>query len=232
MLGIARNDRLQIVQAHTAWRIGRAQQRHGLFAQDRRPLRDDRPAGQREFLSDLFRRPSYVGRRPIFSLTGVSLGVRADRQLRLPHRAGRLLAVADPRGRTGQEIFDRGGSSRQEDPCKILARSSEPLVRPEPSEREGYVPNVVYTCGAMRHRDQIIFPMPCRHILEFCDDKDIGVDAGGCALTAASARAFLAGLRRQNAKNFCLLDQPRYSPAQMSGWANYTKNPKSFRSLR
>jgi predicted GH43/DUF377 family glycosyl hydrolase len=44
------------------------------------------------------------------------------------------------------------------DPSKVLARSAEPLVRPEPSEREGYVPNVVYTCGAMRHRDQIILP--------------------------------------------------------------------------
>jgi predicted GH43/DUF377 family glycosyl hydrolase len=44
------------------------------------------------------------------------------------------------------------------DPSKVLARSIEPLVRPEPSEREGYVPNVVYTCGAMRHNDQIILP--------------------------------------------------------------------------
>ena len=46
----------------------------------------------------------------------------------------------------------------KEDPSKVLARSREPLVRPEPSEREGYVPNVVYTCGAMRHNDQIILP--------------------------------------------------------------------------
>jgi predicted GH43/DUF377 family glycosyl hydrolase len=44
------------------------------------------------------------------------------------------------------------------DPSKVLARSREPLVRPEPSEREGYVPNVVYTCGAMRHNNQIILP--------------------------------------------------------------------------
>jgi predicted GH43/DUF377 family glycosyl hydrolase len=44
------------------------------------------------------------------------------------------------------------------DPSKVLARSREPLVRPEPSEREGYVPNVVYTCGAMRHADQIVLP--------------------------------------------------------------------------
>ena len=44
------------------------------------------------------------------------------------------------------------------DPSKVIARSREPLLRPRPSEREGYVPNVVYTCGAMRHNDQIILP--------------------------------------------------------------------------
>jgi predicted GH43/DUF377 family glycosyl hydrolase len=44
------------------------------------------------------------------------------------------------------------------DPSKVLARSREPLLRPAPSEREGYVPNVVYTCGAMRHNDMIILP--------------------------------------------------------------------------
>jgi predicted GH43/DUF377 family glycosyl hydrolase len=44
------------------------------------------------------------------------------------------------------------------DPSKVLARAREPLVRPEPSAREGYVPNVVYTCGAMRHNQQIILP--------------------------------------------------------------------------
>jgi len=44
------------------------------------------------------------------------------------------------------------------DPSRVLARSSEPLLGPQLSEREGYVPNVVYTCGAMRHHDQIILP--------------------------------------------------------------------------
>ena len=43
-------------------------------------------------------------------------------------------------------------------PARILARSREPLVRPDPSQREGYVPNVVYTCGAMRDKDRIILP--------------------------------------------------------------------------
>jgi predicted GH43/DUF377 family glycosyl hydrolase len=44
------------------------------------------------------------------------------------------------------------------DPTKVLARSREPLVRPEAPDREGYVPNVVYTCGAMRFKDRIILP--------------------------------------------------------------------------
>ncbi len=52
----------------------------------------------------------------------------------------------------GAVLLDR------DDPSKILARTREPLIRPEPSQREGYVPNVVYTCGAMRHGDRIILP--------------------------------------------------------------------------
>lgn len=44
------------------------------------------------------------------------------------------------------------------DPSRVLARSREPLVRPDPSERMGYVPNVVYTCGAMRQGNRIILP--------------------------------------------------------------------------
>jgi predicted GH43/DUF377 family glycosyl hydrolase len=52
----------------------------------------------------------------------------------------------------GAVLLDR------KNPAKVLARSREPLIRPEPFEREGYVPNVVYTCGAMRHNDQIVLP--------------------------------------------------------------------------
>ncbi|UXN67820.1 glycoside hydrolase family 130 protein (plasmid) [Devosia neptuniae] len=44
------------------------------------------------------------------------------------------------------------------DPSKVIARSREPLVHPDPSQREGYVPNVVYTCGAIRHGSRIILP--------------------------------------------------------------------------
>ena len=44
------------------------------------------------------------------------------------------------------------------DPSRVLSRSREPLVHPDPSQREGYVPNVVYTCGAIRHGPRIVLP--------------------------------------------------------------------------
>jgi predicted GH43/DUF377 family glycosyl hydrolase len=46
----------------------------------------------------------------------------------------------------------------KQNPAKVLARTSEPLLRPEPTERAGYVPNVVYTCGGMRQGDRIVLP--------------------------------------------------------------------------
>lgn len=45
-----------------------------------------------------------------------------------------------------------------EDPSKVIGRLSEPLLKPEANEREGYVPNVVYTCGAMIHNGNLILP--------------------------------------------------------------------------
>lgn len=44
------------------------------------------------------------------------------------------------------------------DPSRVLARSVRPLISPEPAEREGYVPNVVYTCGAIRVGSRIVLP--------------------------------------------------------------------------
>lgn len=44
------------------------------------------------------------------------------------------------------------------DPTRVLARSREPLLRPAAAERGGYVPNVVYSCGGLRHGDCVILP--------------------------------------------------------------------------
>ena len=43
-------------------------------------------------------------------------------------------------------------------PKKILARLEEPLLAPREEEREGYVPNVVYTCGAIIHNNELVIP--------------------------------------------------------------------------
>lgn len=44
------------------------------------------------------------------------------------------------------------------DPTKVIGRLRSPLLRAEGHEREGYVPNVVYSCGSMLHGDELILP--------------------------------------------------------------------------
>ena len=46
----------------------------------------------------------------------------------------------------------------RDDPSKVIGRLREPLLKPNRNEREGYVPNVVYTCGAVVHRGELIIP--------------------------------------------------------------------------
>jgi predicted GH43/DUF377 family glycosyl hydrolase len=45
-----------------------------------------------------------------------------------------------------------------EDPRKVIGRLREPLLKPTGPEREGYVPNVVYSCGALLHGRELILP--------------------------------------------------------------------------
>jgi len=44
------------------------------------------------------------------------------------------------------------------DPTKVIGRLREPLIKPNQDEREGYVPNVVYSCGSLVHGGQLIIP--------------------------------------------------------------------------
>ena len=46
----------------------------------------------------------------------------------------------------------------RDDPSKVIGRLREPLLKPNQKEREGYVPNVVYTCGALLHQGALIIP--------------------------------------------------------------------------
>jgi predicted GH43/DUF377 family glycosyl hydrolase len=40
----------------------------------------------------------------------------------------------------------------------VIAHLPEPFLEPTEGEREGYVPNVVYTCGAIVHGDHLVVP--------------------------------------------------------------------------
>ncbi|MDR3636559.1 MAG: glycoside hydrolase family 130 protein [Isosphaeraceae bacterium] len=52
----------------------------------------------------------------------------------------------------GATLLDR------EDPTRVIGQTREPLLMPEGAERAGYVPNVVYSCGAMIHGPMLIVP--------------------------------------------------------------------------
>ena len=45
-----------------------------------------------------------------------------------------------------------------DNPTKVIARLDEPLLVPHEKEREGYVPNVVYSCGAIIHNNELVIP--------------------------------------------------------------------------
>ena len=52
----------------------------------------------------------------------------------------------------GAVLLDR------DDPSKMLGRTCYPVLQAEDDDRKGYVPNVVYTCGAMRVGEQLFMP--------------------------------------------------------------------------
>ena len=45
-----------------------------------------------------------------------------------------------------------------DDPRRVIAAVDEPLLRPQATTRDGYVPNVVYSCGGFAHGDTLVFP--------------------------------------------------------------------------
>ena len=45
-----------------------------------------------------------------------------------------------------------------DNPTKVIGQTREPLMRPNDEEREGYVPNVLYSCGAIIHNNELVIP--------------------------------------------------------------------------
>ena len=67
--------------------------------------------------------------------------------LLLTHGVGAMRKYA-----LGAALLDR------DDPTKVIARSREPVLTAENADRSGYVPNVVYTCGALRVGERLLIP--------------------------------------------------------------------------
>jgi predicted GH43/DUF377 family glycosyl hydrolase len=70
-----------------------------------------------------------------------------DGWLVLTHGVGPMRKYA-----IGAILLDR------DDPSKVLGRLAQPLLAPDENERAGYVPNVVYSCGAVVHAGRLIIP--------------------------------------------------------------------------
>ncbi len=45
-----------------------------------------------------------------------------------------------------------------DEPERLIGHLREPLLSPAPDEQDGYVPNVVYSCGALVHADTLVVP--------------------------------------------------------------------------
>ena len=52
----------------------------------------------------------------------------------------------------GAELLDL------DDPARVIGHLTEPLLVPTEAERDGYVPNVVYSCGAVLHGGNLVIP--------------------------------------------------------------------------
>ena len=60
------------------------------------------------------------------------------------------------------------------DPTKIIGRLEEPFIVADEDEREGYVPNVVYTCGLLKHNNFLVIPYAISDAATLIATVDLG----------------------------------------------------------
>ena len=126
---------------------------------DRWPLRRPVPVRPRDERGGLLEQPSGVGARrsPARCRPGrgrCSSSATADHRSR-PKPAGWCSPTASGRcGPTASAplLLDL------DEPDRVIGQLREPLVSPAPDEQDGYVPNVVYSCGALVHAGTLVIP--------------------------------------------------------------------------
>jgi predicted GH43/DUF377 family glycosyl hydrolase len=68
----------------------------------------------------------------------------------------------------GAVLLDR------DDPARVIGRLREPLLSPTENERAGYVPNVVYSCGAVIHAGRLVIPYSMSDFVTSFATVDLG----------------------------------------------------------
>lgn len=96
--------------------------------------------------AQLIMRPSYPWE--FYQIGNCGSPIETDRGwLLITHGVGAMRRYA-----IGAALLDR------DDPSRVLGRTDEPILVPAENEREGYVPNVVYSCGSLIHNGQLVLP--------------------------------------------------------------------------
>ena len=87
-----------------------------------------------------------------------AVGADPARQLRIADRDIGRLARAHPRRRPDAPLRDRRDAARPRRPHPRHRPAERSRCSSRGGERDGYVPNVVYTCGALVHGDHLVVP--------------------------------------------------------------------------
>jgi predicted GH43/DUF377 family glycosyl hydrolase len=98
------------------------------------------------YTKELIAKPTYAWEYVQLGNCGSPIETEAG-WLVLTHGVGPMRKYA-----MGAFLLDR------DDPSRVIGRLEVPLLEPDANEREGYVPNVVYSCGAVLHNRELIIP--------------------------------------------------------------------------
>ena len=93
--------------------------------------------------------------------THAALGAHPARPMLVPARDIPGMGRHHPRGRPDADVQPRRRPARPQDPTIVLGTLTEPLMTAGPDERDGYVPNVLYSCGGLIHGETIVLPYGC-----------------------------------------------------------------------
>ena len=79
-----------------------------------------------------------------------------DRQCGSPPRDQGGVARCHPWSRSHAAVRTRRHLLDIDDPSRVIGHLRDPILIPNEQERDGYVPNVVYSCGSIIHNNRLV----------------------------------------------------------------------------